>query len=98
MIVAEFKVVSNEVNAHFGPDENVMERIKLQPDAYISKQMVAAYKVGAREGAAGNKILIEANALPANAAEQFKRSPFAQRRRIDSIEIIEDGPEWGKAI
>src|SRR5436305_6716550 len=98
MIVAEFKVVADEVDAHFGPDENVMEWIKLQPDAHISQQMVAAYKIGAGEGAAGNEVLIEANALAAKSTEQFKRSSLPQRWRIDRIEVVKDRTEGGEPV
>ncbi len=98
MIVAEFKVVADKVDAHFRPDENVMEWIELQSDADISEQVVAAYEVGAGEGAAGNEVLIEANALAAESSKQFKRGPFAQRWRIDRIEVVKDGAEWGESI
>lgn len=96
MIVTELKIVANEVNSRFRPDEKTAEGIKLNARAHIAQQVVAAHKIRAGKCSAGHKVLIKANALAAKTSHQFKRSVLSERWGVHGIDVIEDGPEWSK--
>lgn len=98
MVVAEFEVVADKVDTRFRPNEEVVERVELYACTHIAQQVVAAHKIGAGEGPASHKVLVEANALSPKATHQFQGRVLPQRWGIDRINIVKNWPERSKVI
>ena len=88
----EFQVVVHQVDTGFRPNEEIAPRIKPDGGAEMAEEMVAADVVGAGGKTANGEILIETDALRADAALQFELNLVGDRRRIDGVEIVENRP------
>ena len=98
MVVAELEIVADKVDTRFRPYEETAERVKLNACAHISQQVVAAHKIGAGERSAGNKVLVETNALAAQPTHEFQGCMFSERRGVYGINVVKDWPEFGKVV
>ena len=95
----KFNIVVNNIKVGFRPDKYVVPHIKAQAASNMAQEMVAAHKVStAAKSAALQSCRVKVNALSTDSSLQFCLRPFAQRRRVDSVHIIEIRTEGLKAL
>lgn len=96
MVIAEFKVIADEVDTNFRSYEKTAIRVKLKTGAHVPQQVIAAHKIGTGECSASHKVLVKANAFAAHTSQKFKRGVLSERWGIHRIEVVEDRPERSK--
>src|SRR6266704_4886713 len=87
---SELNVVVNNIEVGFRPDKYVVPYIKAQTASNVAQKMIAADKIGAAtESGALQSGRVKTKAFRTDSGLQFRLRPFAQRRRIDCVNVIE---------
>ena len=85
-------VVTNQVEVGFRANEEIAVNVVTDTTPKVTHEMIAADEVGASDGAAGGKSLVEADALPTDATHEFSRRVFTKFRGVDSINVVKKWP------
>jgi len=89
---AEFKVVVDEVEVRFRPNEDAVGYVKTKSATNVHEKMVAALEVSAAGKRAGEEWLIKTEALQPDATLQICLNLLSQGWTIHGVEIIKDRP------
>lgn len=95
---AELEVVADKVEMSLRPDEDAMTGVYLNSTSYMPEEMIRADKVCAGEKIAGDKVLVEAHALPAEPGLQFRRGFLSQRWSKHSVKVVENRTKGQKSL
>src|SRR5215831_1528087 len=95
---AELEVVVDKVEVGLRPDEDAMTGVYLNSASYMPEEMIGADKVRAGEKIAGDKVLVEAHALSAEASLQFSRGFLPQRRSKHSVKVVKNRTKGQKPL
>jgi len=98
MSSAELEVVVDKVEVGLRPDEDAMTGVYLNSTSYMPEEMIGADKVSAGEKIAGDKVLVEAHALPAEPGLQFSRGFLPQRWSKHSVKVVENRTKGQKPL
>jgi len=76
----------------FRANEEVAVNVVTDAAPEVTHEMIAADEVGASDGAAGGKALVESGCSPTNASHEFSRCVLTKFRGVDPVNVVKKWP------